>query len=547
MSHIVGGIARPRHAAERQQLQRILFRLALGLLHQRVERPRRLLRIRRVAQLVSEVFGKLAQAVELLRIRILVDTIDEGRILRLAFFSDIFRHAAVGQQHELLDEPVALLALFLDHIQRLAGLVHDDFHLGPLERDGSLLETLPAQDGSQFVQRLDLFGERALFRLDDLLGLLVVEALVRVDDGAAEPLADDLGLGVELEYGAEGELVLVRTERTELVREVFGQHGDGPVHQVDRGAAGKRFLVDHGARRHIVRDIGNVDAHLDVAVLEPAVRKRIVKILGVGRVDGERGHTAEIATPGQVFRHDGVGDLVGRLFHLSFKAVRQLVLRQDGVHFRIVFTGHAQHIHDAAQRLGAALGPVGHQHGDLHAVRGFLAADFRQLFRIMHVNADVIGHVFALDDGPDLTSADHQHADMGFRAAMDDLDYFPLQAAAFQAGLDAPLRHGDLHKVPVERKMQLPHRNEHVIFQTLRFHETEAVTRERDSPFKLLQAPGAPFRRPDRFLPAPGQALCPFERAFTRLRGIFFLFGTLSIRNSHIIPYFCHFKLYLQK
>ena len=269
--HIVRRITRPCHAAQGQQLERILLRLALGLLHQVVQRTCCPLRIGRITQLVPEILRETPQRIELLRIRILVDTIDERRILRLALFRRIFGHAAVRQQHELLDEPVALAALLLDDIDRLARLIDDHLHLGPLERNGPFLETLRAQNRRQSMQIEDFRCQRPLLRFDDLLRLLIIEPVVRIDNRAAEPLRDDLRLGVHLEHGTESQLVLVRTERAEPVRQLFGQHRDGAVHQIDRRTARESFLVERRAGCHIMRHVGDVDAHLDVSVLQLAV------------------------------------------------------------------------------------------------------------------------------------------------------------------------------------------------------------------------------------------------------------------------------------
>ena len=212
VAHIVGGIACSGHAAQGQQLQRVFLGLSLGLFHQFVERAGRRLRIGSVAERMAEILGETAQAVEFFGIGVFVDTIHEGGILRLALLRGVFRHATVGQQHELFDEPVALLAFLLHDIQGFARLIHDDFHLRPLERDGALVETLLAEDRGQGVEFAHLHRQRTLARLDDLLRLLIVETIVGIDDGAAEPLPDDLGLVVEFEHGAVGQFVFVRTQ-----------------------------------------------------------------------------------------------------------------------------------------------------------------------------------------------------------------------------------------------------------------------------------------------------------------------------------------------
>ena len=361
----------------------------------------------------------------------------------------------------------------------------------------------------------DFRGQRPLARLDDLLRLLVVEAIVGVDDGAAEPLPDDLGLVVHLEDGAEGEFVFLRPEGAQIVGQFLGQHRDGAVHQIDRGAAGEGFLVDRGARRHVVRHVGDVDADLQMAVFEFAEREGVVEVLGVGRVDGESGHAAEVAAAGQVFGRDGVGYLLGRLLHLGFEAVGQLEFGQDGVHLGVVLARNAQHVNDAPDRLDAPLRPVRDQHGHLHAVGGFQTADFRQLVGAVHVDPDVIRHILALDNGPHLPAADHEDADMRLRTAVDDLDHLAFQAAAFHPRLHAALRDGNLHEVAVQGEMEFAHRHEHIVLQAFDFYETEAVAREGNGPFELFQRLAAALRRPDGLLQAAGNPLGALEGAFS--------------------------------
>ena len=477
VSYVVCGVARPGHAAQGQQLQCILLRLALGFLHQCVERRSCLLRIRGIAQFMTEILGEAAQAVEFLGIRVLVDSVNEGRILGLAFLGGILRHATVGQQHEFLDEPVALLTFFLDDIDRLACLIHEHLHLGPFKGNGALVKALLAQNGCQGMQIKHFGSQRPFLRFDDLLGLLIVEPVVRIDDCPAEPLPDDLGLGVHFEHGAEGQLIFMRAQRTKFVGEFFRQHRDGTVHQIDRGTAGEGFLVERRAGRHVVCHVGDVDADLHIPVFQFAVRKGVVEVLGVGRVDGKRGYVAEIPASRQFFRGDGVRDLVGCLLHFRLEAVGQLVFSQDGVHLGVVLARNAEHIDNPAHRFEAALGPVGHQYRHLDAVGGLLAADFRQLVGTA-VDPDVIRHVLAFHNGPDLTATHDQDTDMRLVAAPDDLDHFAFQAAAFRPGLDPTLGYFDFHEVAIQGEMQFAHRDEDVFRTPLYFDEAKAVARQ---------------------------------------------------------------------
>ena len=156
-----------------------------------------------------------------------MDTIDEGfglglrLAVHLAARSHILRHRAVGQEHKLLDEPVGLFGELLVHADGLSVFVDIHLHFRAVEVDSSGRKTLLAQLQSQFIENQDgflhigrnysalgtgtkLLLHRSVSGLDDGLGQLVVETVVRNDVGAAEPGIDDLGLGCYLKDGREG-------------------------------------------------------------------------------------------------------------------------------------------------------------------------------------------------------------------------------------------------------------------------------------------------------------------------------------------------------
>ena len=49
-------------------------------------------------------------------------------------------------------------------------------------------------------------------------------------------------------------------------------------------------------------DVGNMHAHLEVAILQPAEGQRVVEVLGVRRVYGYGEHVPEVAASLQVLR-----------------------------------------------------------------------------------------------------------------------------------------------------------------------------------------------------------------------------------------------------
>ena len=319
-----------------------------------------------------------------------MDAVDEGLGIRqglaahLAARGDELRHGAVRQEHELLDEPVGFLRELLVHADRLAVLVDVDLHLGAVEIDGAGRKTPLAQDEGQLVEPEDGFLHlvrddpalgsgaeillhRLVARVDDLLGQLIGEPVVGGDHRPAEPGVDDLGHRGDLEDGGEGELLLVRTQGAELVGELFREHGHGAVHQVDGGAAGLGLDVHGSARFHVVGDVGDMDAHLEVAVVQLAEGQGVVVVLGVGRVDGEGEGLAEVLAAGAVLVGDFVGNGIRGVLHGLVELVRKAELRQDGVHFGVVLARHAQDVHDVADGAGFAARPLVHDGRDLHA------------------------------------------------------------------------------------------------------------------------------------------------------------------------------------
>ena len=113
--------------------------------------------------------------------------------------------------------------------------------------------------------------------------------------------------------------------------------------------------------------IGDMHSDLYVAVLELAVREGIVEVLGVGRVNSEGGHLAEVPALGYVLGGYLVRYGLSSGLHLGLETVRQAVLGQDGVHLGVVGTRLAQHIYDAACRSRSLPRPVGHDDGGLQA------------------------------------------------------------------------------------------------------------------------------------------------------------------------------------
>ena len=281
-------------------------------------------------------------------------------------------HLLVGQQHEFLYQPVGLFRFLDIDAYGLGILVQLELHLLGLEVDGAVLIPLLAQDGGQFVQLQNGTACRSLLRLHVaglyyLLRLFVVVAVVAVDNALAHPHLQHRCLAVHLHHHAETKLVLVRPQRADAVAQLLWQHGDGAVHQIHARSSLVGLAVNCRAGFYIVRHIGDVYAHLHVAVFHCPEGQGIVKVLGIGGVDSERRDRAEVF-PSLIVFLGGRGDALGLLLGFGGEIEREVVLGQDGLHLHVVVAGLAQPFHHAAHGVVHPLGPVGHLHQHLLAV-----------------------------------------------------------------------------------------------------------------------------------------------------------------------------------
>ena len=116
-----------------------------------------------------------------------------------------------------------------------------------------------------------------------------------------------------------------------------------------------------------MRHVGDVYAHLHVAVFHCPEGQGIVKVLGIGGGDSECRDRAEVF-PSFIVLFCGRGDALGLLLGFGGEIEREVVLGQDGLHLHVVVAGLAQPFHHAAHGVVHPLGPVGHLHQHLLAV-----------------------------------------------------------------------------------------------------------------------------------------------------------------------------------
>ena len=178
-------------------------------------------------------------------------------------------HLAVGKQHELLDEFVGVLCHMDMDSSGPALLIDVKFDFFAVEgHRAPLLKAAMPQLFCHLVEHGKLFGKVTLASLEDVLSLFVGETPVAAGHRVAYFVFLHLGLGIHLHDYRVSEFVLVGSQRADIVAQFLGQHGNGAVHQINRGGAFVSLLVDDGARCNIVAYVSNVDTDFPVAVFQ---------------------------------------------------------------------------------------------------------------------------------------------------------------------------------------------------------------------------------------------------------------------------------------
>ena len=163
----------------------------------------------------------------------------------------------------------------------------------------------------------------------------------------------DVSLIVERKDDAEAQLLLVRAQRTDEVTQPFGQHRYGAVDQIDARGTLRSLFVYRGTLLDIVADIGDMHANLPQLAL-PADAERIVKVLGVLRVNGAGEDVSEVLAALDFLFRDARIYLLCGILDIFRILVRKAILRQDGMHLDVVvalLTQHVDNLSDDVLRL----------------------------------------------------------------------------------------------------------------------------------------------------------------------------------------------------
>ena len=216
---------------------------------------------------------------------------------------EVARDGLVRRQHEFLDQAMRDVALAADDAGHLPRGVEFDHLLGQIEIDRAQARAPRVENHRQIAHGAEVFGE---LRILGVRGGIVLQhgihgrvghALGGTNHAAREFRRDDFAVAVQFQDRAHHQAVFVRVERTDSVREFFGQHGHGAIWKINRRAAQARLAVQRRTAPHVVRDVGNVHLQLPVAVFQALHVHRIVEITRGLSVNGDDRKIAEIAPP----------------------------------------------------------------------------------------------------------------------------------------------------------------------------------------------------------------------------------------------------------
>ncbi len=236
----------------------------------------------------------------------------------------------VGENHELLDQPVRVESLGHDDAVDGAVRLEQDLSLGQVEVErialvaGALHRVIGGV--KRFEDRIEQ-GTRGVVRLavDRGLRLRVIEFCRRAHQHAVKCVRLLAAVGRDHEPHRQRAARFARHQRAQIVGDALGQHRHHAVGEVDRVAADQRVAIERGVGAHIEGDVGDRDmddeAALVVGIGVGFRMHRVVVILGVGRIDRDQRHATPVLA---AFQRGGLGRL-GFGHRVARKRLRDVV------------------------------------------------------------------------------------------------------------------------------------------------------------------------------------------------------------------------------
>ena len=462
VADVIGAVHRLLQRAQHHGLQQLGVGAVLDLL----EQPGEVARARLVApaQPEAELLEELAQLGELVLGGRIVDAVQR----RMLAGGEEVGRAHVGGEHALLDQAVGVVAHLGHDLRDLAVVVEDHAGFGGLEVDRAALGTRLEQHAEELVEVLEVRQQRGEFGAHRRVLLVqrrgdlgVGQARVRPDHRGVEAVVLDLAGGRDRHVGHHGKALDLRVERAQAVGELLGQHRDDAAREVHRVAAVEGVLVERAGGVDIVRDVGDGDDQAVALALALAIH-RVVEVLGGLAVDGDQRQLGEVLAPGPVLLAHHVGQLARLRLGLGRELVGQVVLAQRDLDLHAGVGVVAEHLDDAADRLGELGGLLDQLDGDDLPGLGLLAParGDQDVLR----QAAVLGH-----DDHHAVLVDHA-ADDAAVGAFEHLDQLAFGTAAAVLAGDA---HD--HAVAVQQLAHLLGAEEDVGLTVVATQEAEAV------------------------------------------------------------------------
>ncbi len=240
-------------------------------------------------QLKAEVLEHRAQGLETVLARAVMDAKQGG----LRMLDQEVRCTNVGRQHALLNEAVRVIAHDRHDACDLAVLVEFHHRFRGIEVDRSALVSRGEQHAEHVVQHHQvrqqlLVNAVILVRAIERIGHLgVSQPRIRMEHGFHESITLDFTRLRDRHVADQRQPIHLRFQRTHLVRQGLGQHGNHPPREVHRIPAQPRLAVQRVAILDVVRNVGDGHQQAKTLALFFAVH-RIVEVLCGLAINGDK-------------------------------------------------------------------------------------------------------------------------------------------------------------------------------------------------------------------------------------------------------------------
>ena len=224
-------------------------------------------------RLCPRLDDELLELLHLQRVGRLVHPVEPGNAARL----EELRHRLVGEQHELLDDPVRDVPLRRDDRLDLPRLVEHDLGFVEVEVDRAE-PPAPARAASRRASRIrSNIGTSGAYRaarpaspLEDGVHVGVGHPLARADDAVVELVPHHRPVPVHLHQARLDQAIDARIQAAQPGRQFLREHVQRPVREVHRRAAVVRLVVEGAALADVVRHVRDVHAEPEVPVRRAA-------------------------------------------------------------------------------------------------------------------------------------------------------------------------------------------------------------------------------------------------------------------------------------